>query len=383
MKMKKVFFQIACAAVALAFTACGEAPKAPTALPYASQTIEYTSAEVQSLYSASIRGRQDIHIMPQVGGTISKVAVNEGELVREGQTLFVIDQVSYRAALATAEANVQAAKAGVASAQLTYDSKQELYARQVVSEYDLRLAENQLLSAKATLAQAEAQEVNARNSLGYTVVKAPGNGVVGTIPYRVGSLVSSAMSQPLTTVSDNSQMYVYFSMNETKFLAMTRQYGSIEAALKALPQPELQLSDGSLYEHKGKIESISGVIDSSTGSISLRAVFPNPGRLLHSGSTGNVVLRQQLDQCVIIPCLATYELQDLVFVYVVKEGKTVSRRVEVIKYDGVNYIVKSGLEPGEVIITEGVSMLREDTPVQLKSESPAPAAAPVTNQTEE
>jgi membrane fusion protein (multidrug efflux system) len=164
---------------------------------------------------------------------------------------------------------------------------------------------------------------------------------------------------------------------------MTRQYGSIEAALKALPQPELQLSDGSLYEHKGKIESISGVIDSSTGSISLRAVFPNPGRLLHSGSTGNVVLRQQLDQCVIIPCLATYELQDLVFVYVVKEGKTVSRRVEVIKYDGVNYIVKSGLEPGEVIITEGVSMLREDTPVQLKSESPAPAAAPVTNQTEE
>lgn len=386
--MRKTFFQFACAAIALAFTACGEAPTAPVALPYASQTIAYTSAEVDAFYSASIRGRQDISIMPQVGGTISQVAVTEGQVVRAGQTLFVIDQVPYRAALATAEANVQAAQAGVATAQLTFDSKQELHARNVVSTYDLRLAENQLLTAKAALAQAEAQAVNARNSLSYTVVKAPANGVVGTIPFRVGALVGPSMPQPLTTVSDNSQMYVYFSMTENQLLNLTRKYGSMEAALKALPQLELQLNDGSIYEHPGKIESISGVIDQNTGAISLRAVFPNPGRLLHSGGSGNVVLRQHYADCVVIPCIATFEVQDRVFVYTVVEGKTTAKMVEVMKYDGQNYIVKSGLEPGEVIITEGVAMLREGTPVTLKSEvaaapAEAPAEAPVTNETEE
>lgn len=385
--MRKTVFKCACAFVALAFVACGEAPKASVALPYASQTIQTTSAEVLSRYSASIRGRQDINIMPQVSGTISQVAVKEGEVVRQGQTLFVIDQVPYRAALATAEANVKAAQAGVATAQLTYDSKQELFNRGVVSSYDLRLAENQLLTAKAALAQAEAQEVNARNSLGYTVVKAPANGVVGTIPFRVGALVGPTMPQPLTTVSDNSQMYVYFSMNETQLLNLTRRHGSMQEALKALPELELQLSDGSTYEHKGKIESISGVIDQQTGSISLRAVFPNPGRLLHSGGTGNILLRELHTECVVIPCIATYEVQDRVYVYTVVEGKATSKMVQVVKYDGQNYIVKSGLEPGEVILTEGVAMMREGTPVLLTSDqsaaaTPEAAEAPQTNQME-
>lgn len=359
------------AALFLLLTACGKAPQAPQALPYASLTLSTTDAEVESRFSASIRGRQDISIMPQVGGTISKVCVTEGEVVRNGQTLFIIDQVPYKAALQTAEANVKAAEAGVATAQLTYDSKKELFAKQVVSEYDLRLAENQLLTAQAALAQAKAQEVNARNSLSYTVVKAPANGVVGTIPFRVGALVGPSMPQPLTTVSDNSQMYVYFSMNETSLLNLTRNHGSMEAALKALPKPLLELSDGSLYSEPGVIESISGVIDSSTGSISLRAVFPNPGRLLHSGGTGNVVLKHLNKDCIVIPCIATYELQDKVFVYTVVEGKATSKMVEVTKYDGQNYIVKSGLEPGEIILTEGVAMMREGTPVQLKSEPTA------------
>lgn len=359
------------AALFLLLTACGKAPQAPQALPYASQTLSTTDAEVESRFSASIRGRQDISIMPQVGGTISKVCVTEGEVVRNGQTLFIIDQVPYKAALQTAEANVKAAEAGVATAQLTYDSKKELFAKQVVSEYDLRLAENQLLTAQAALAQAKAQEVNARNSLSYTVVKAPANGVVGTIPFRVGALVGPSMPQPLTTVSDNSQMYVYFSMNETSLLNLTRNHGSMEAALKALPKPLLELSDGSLYSEPGVIESISGVIDSSTGSISLRAVFPNPGRLLHSGGTGNVVLKHLNKDCIVIPCIATYELQDKVFVYTVVEGKATSKMVEVTKYDGQNYIVKSGLEPGEIILTEGVAMMREGTLVQLKSEPTA------------
>lgn len=364
------------AALALLMTACGKAPQTPQAAPYASQTLSTTDAEVESRYSASIRGRQDISIMPQVGGTISKVCVNEGEVVRNGQTLFIIDQVPYKAALQTAEANVKAAKAGVATAQLTYDSRKELFAKQVVSEYDLRLAENQLLTAQAALAQAEAQEVNARNSLGYTVVKAPANGVVGTIPFRVGALVGPSMPQPLTTVSDNSQMYVYFSMNENALLNLTRNHGSMEAALQALPKPLLELSDGSIYSEEGVIESISGVIDSSTGSISLRAVFPNPGRLLHSGGTGNVLLKHLNKDCIIIPCIATYELQDKVFVYTVVDGKATSKMVEVTKYDGQNYIVKSGLEAGEIILTEGVAMMREGTPVQLKGEASALPAEP-------
>ena len=161
-------------------------------------TVSPTDRMISSAYSATIRGRQDIAIYPQVSGTIFELCVNEGQTVSKGQPLFIIDQVPYKAALQTAEANVAAAKAGVATAQLTYDSKKELYAKNVVSQYDLLTAENTLLTAKAQLAQAEAQRVNAANNLSYTVVKAPANGVVGTLPYRVGALVSASISKPLT-----------------------------------------------------------------------------------------------------------------------------------------------------------------------------------------
>lgn len=361
----------------LGMVACNEAPKVEAVATYDSMKVTITDAVITSKFSASIRGRQDINIMPQVSGTISKVCVTEGEIVKNGQTLFVIDQVPYKAALTTAEANVKAAEASVATAELTLESKRELFARNVISQYDLSMAENQLLSAEAALAQAEAQRINAANSLSYTVVKAPANGIVGTIPFRVGALVGPTMPQPLTTVSDNSEMYVYFSMNETLLLSLTRQYGSIDKALEALPKPELMLSDGSIYEHIGSIESISGVIDQTTGSISLRAVFPNPGRLLHSGSTGNVVLRYPQKDCIIIPCIATYEVQDKTFVYKPIDGKAVSQMVDVVNYDGVNYIVKGGLEAGDVIITEGVAMLREGAPVELKEEGSMTTAAAV------
>ncbi len=377
MKKKISFLAAMCT---LLTVACKQAPQPQQAVPYASMTLTTSDAEIETRFSASIRGRQDISIMPQVSGTISKVCVTEGQEVRQGQTLFVIDQVPYQAALRTAEANVQAAEAGVATAQLTYESKKELFAKSVVSEYDLRLSENQLLTAKAALAQAEAQEVNARNSLSYTVVKAPATGVVGTIPYRVGALVGPSMPQPLTTVSDNSQMYVYFSMNETALLNMARNLGSMEAVLKTLPKPLLELSDGSIYSEQGVIESISGVIDPSTGSISVRAVFPNPGRLLHSGGSGNIVLRHLNKNCIVIPCIATFELQDKIFVYAVEEGKATSKMIEVIKLDGKSYIVKSGLKPGEVILTEGVAMMREGTPVLLENQGAAThAQAPETS----
>jgi len=379
--MRKKFFQAAAtAALGAILAACGQAPAARGVGEYAALKVATVDTEVTTLYSASIRGRQDIGILPQVSGTIFQVCVKEGQIVGKGQTLFVIDQVPYKAALQTAEANVAAAKAGVATAQLTYDSKKELFAKNVVSEFDLRTAENNLLTAKASLAQAQAQEVNARNNLSYTVVKAPTNGVVGTIPFRVGALVGPSMQQPLTTVSDNSDMYVYFSMNETQLLNLTREYGSMEAALKALPKVQLRLSDGTLYGEEGFIESISGVIDQTTGAIQLRAVFPNTGRLLHSGGTGNVAITRVQKDCIVIPCSTTFEIQDKVYVYKVVDGKASSSMIEVSKGgNGQEYIVKSGLEPGETIIAEGVGLLREGTPVKIKgaetsSEAERPAA---------
>lgn len=373
--MKKTFFQAATAvALGTLMYACGEAPVQRGIGEYAALQVSTADTEVSTPYSASIRGRQDISILPQVSGTISKVCVKEGQVVSKGQTLFIIDQVPYQAALNTAVANVAAAEASVATAQLTRDSKKELFAKNVVSEFDLRTAENNLLTAQAALAQAKAQEVNARNSLSYTVVKAPANGVVGTIPYRVGALVGPSIPQPLTTVSDNSDMYVYFSMNETQLLNLTREYGSIDAALKALPKVQLRLSDGSLYDQEGVIESISGVIDTSTGAIQLRAVFPNSGRLLHSGGTGNVIITRMNKDCIIIPCSATFEVQDKVYVYKVVDGKASSSMIEVRKGgNGQEYIVESGLTPGELIVAEGVGLLREGTPIRIKGET-APAA---------
>ena len=374
--MKQTIVKAAVWACALAAVACGQAPMAMGPGEYAVMTVAQTDREIPTNYSATIRGRQDIDIYPQVSGTIWQLCVNEGQNVSKGQTLFIIDQVPYKAALQTAEANVAAAEASVATAQLTYDSKKELFARKVVSQFDLSTAENNLLTAKAQLAQAEAQRVNAANNLSYTVVKAPSNGVVGTLPYRVGALVSASMPQPLTTVSDNSTMYVYFSMTENQLLNLTRRYGSIAETLKNMPDVQLLLNDGSLYELSGRVESISGVSDTSTGSVSLRAAFPNPNGLLHSGGSGNVVLTSTFKDCIVVPQNATFEIQDKVFAYKVMDGKAVSAPLTVEKIsDGKEYIVTSGLVPGDVIVTEGVGLMREGTPIRAKGEATAEAAA--------
>ncbi|MCR2030038.1 efflux RND transporter periplasmic adaptor subunit [Alistipes timonensis] len=379
--MKQTFVKAALVAYCMAAVACGQAPTAMGPGEYAVMTVATTDREIPSNYSATIRGRQDIAIYPQVSGTISELCVNEGQQVSKGQTLFIIDQVPYKAALKTAEANVESAKAGVATAQLTYDSKKELFAKNVVSQYDLSTANNTLLTAKAQLAQADAQRVNAANNLSYTVVKAPANGVVGTLPYRVGALVSASIPQPLTTVSDNSEMYVYFSMNENQLLNLTRRYGSIAETLKSMPAVQLQLSDGSIYDQAGRVESISGVIDPSTGSVSLRAAFPNPNGLLHSGGTGNVILPSIYKDCIAVPQAATFELQDKVYVYKVMDGKAVSSIIDVEKIsNGREYIVRTGLVPGDVIVAEGVGLLREGTPIRIKGQAAAETAAPATDE---
>ena len=365
--MMKQVITVICSAV---LAACGNAPAVQNQSEYQVMDITISDKELQTTYSAAIRGRQDIDIYPQVSGTLTRLCVEEGQAVRKGQILFIIDQVPYIAALRTAEANVEAAKAAVATSRLTYDSKRELYAQKVVSEFDLKTSYNSLLSAKAQLAQAEAQQINAANNLSYTEVKSPADGVVGILPYRVGTLVSAGMPKPLTTVSDNSDMYIYFSMTENQMLELTRRYGSKDKALAEMPAVSLQLNDRSTYAQEGKIETISGVIDTSKGTVSLRAVFPNKEGLLTSGGSGNIIIPVKKENCIVIPQAATYEVQDKVFVYKVVDGKAQSAPVQVTRVNGgQEYIVENGLQAGDVIVVEGVGLLREGAPIVPKPAS--------------
>ena len=344
---------------------CKQATDAGVKPSFAIMEVKAADKELSTSYSATIRGRQDIDIYPQVSGTIEKLCVTEGQTVRRGQLLFVIDQIPYRAALKTAVANVEAARAAMATAELTYNSNKELYAQKVVSEFSLKTAENTYLTAKAQLTQAEAQDVNARNNLSYTEVKSPSDGVVGALPYRVGALVGANLPYPLTTVSDNSDMYVYFSMTENQLLALTRQYGSMDEALKNMPEVELILNDNSVYNKKGVIESISGVIDRQTGTVMARVVFPNESRLLHSGASGTVVVPSIYKDCIAIPQGATVQMQDKVVVYKVVDGKAVSTLITVAGInDGREYVVLSGLQSGDEIISEGAGLVREGTQVK-------------------
>ena len=362
--MKKIRNAMPALALACLFmcSGCKQQPVKTAETTYKTMSVKKESRDLETNYSATIRGRQDIEIYPQVSGTLQQLCVTEGQRVRKGQTLFIIDQVPYKAALATATANVKAAEATLATAKLTLASKENLLAQKVIADFDLQKAKNDMLSAEAVLAQMKALRVNAENNLSYTLVKSPSDGIVGMLPYRQGALVSSTIPQPLTTVSDNSQMYVYFSMNETQLLNLTRRYGSQEEVIKNMPGVKLFLSDGSEYEEKGKVESISGIIDQNTGSVSLRAAFPNSKHLLHSGSTGNVAVPMLFENCIVIPQEATFQLQDKTLVYKVVEGKAKSINITVSPIsDGKEYIVTDGLQEGDVIIAIGAGMVREGT----------------------
>ena len=369
-RMEKRKVSAMCAAImaaGIATLSCGNPQGAGTAaVNYRTAVIGTSDIELSTVYPASICGRQDIAIRAQVAGTISKVCVSEGQRVRKGQSLFVIDQVPYKAALQIAEANVEAAQAGVSTAGLLYESRKQLREKEVISDYDLQTSCNQYLTAKAQLAQAEAQLVTAKNNMDYTMVLSPADGVVGAIPQREGALVSPSSPEALTTVSDNSLMYVYFSLTENRLLELTRNHNSMEEALKALPQATLKLNDGTEYPEKGRIEAVSGVIDRSTGSVQARAVFRNPGGILHSGGSGNIVMTEKLSDAIVIPCSATFEIQDLRFVFRVVDGKAKSTIITTrLSDDGKSYVVISGLEPGDVIVTEGAGMLKDGQDINV------------------
>lgn len=364
----------------MALLSCGGKQQAPVqqAPQVAVMTVQTGTSDLSSSYPAIIKGKTDIDIRPQVTGFITKVHVDEGQRVHKGQVLFTLDQVQFQAAVEQAQAALNSADAAVNTAAITEANKRTLFEKNIISETEWQLAANALAQAKASRAQAQAAVTNARKNLAYTVVTAPSDGVVGTIPNREGSLASPSSAQPLTTVSDNSEVYAYFSLNEKDLLDLTDggKY-SVDKRIGQMPAVKLQLADGSIYPIDGKVSTVSGVISNSTGAASVRALFDNPSGMLRSGGTGKVIIPQHNDSVIIIPQKASFEIQGLRYVYVLNDSNITSTRpVQVLDIDnGKDFVVLSGLEPGERIVTEGVgTIVRDAIPVQPKAEQAAPAA---------
>ena len=351
-------------------TACKEGTKTAPKGDTLYETLEVTLGDrtLSSGYSAAISGVQTVEIRPQVSGMITDILIEEGESVRKGQVLFIIDQTPYKAAYEIAVANVKSAEASLSTAKLIYESNKKLFEQDVVSEFDLMTAQNDLTDAEARLTLCKAEEVNASNNLSYTEVRSPVNGVASMIPYRVGALVSSNITQPLVTVSDDSRVYAYFSMAENQMLDMVKQYGSLKEAIKQMPEVELVMSNGDLYEHTGKINAISGTISESTGAVSIRAVFSNRNHLLRNGGSGTIIIPVSLKDCIAIPQAATFELQDRIFVYKVVNGKASATEIHVTpQNNGIEYIVTDGLEVGDIIVAEGAGLIKEGTIIKSKT----------------
>ncbi|MCM1137658.1 MAG: efflux RND transporter periplasmic adaptor subunit [Duncaniella sp.] len=346
-------------------------------------TLAPQSADLQTTFPATIKGKTDIDIRPQVTGFITKVHVDEGQHVRKGQVLFTLDQVQFNAAVDQARAAVNSAQTAVNTQQMTVDNKKALLDKNIISDYEYQMAVNSLEQAKAQLANAKAALVTAQKNLAYTVVTSPSDGVVGTIPNREGSLASPSSAQPLTTVSDNSQVYAYFSLTEKDLLNLVGEGNrSIDAAIKEMPEVKLRLNDGSVYPLTGKVATVSGVIDNNTGASSVRALFNNPNGVLRSGGTGQVIMPKAKENAIMIPQKATFELQDRRFVYVVNDSnKVVSTPIEIDPInDGKSFVVVAGLNPGDRIAIEGVGTKLQDG-MTISPVAPQEAAAPEAGQT--
>ena len=347
---------------------------------YAVMTIATTDREIPINYSATIRGRQDIAIYPQVSGTIFATLRKRGSDRFERPAPFHHRSGAVQSgACRPQKPTWQAAKAGVATAQLTYDSKKELYAKQRgFAVRPARRPNNTLLTAKAQLAQAEAQRVNAANNLSYTVVKAPANGVVGTLPYRVGALVSASISKPLTTVSDNSDD-IRLLLDDREPAAQPDPSVRFDRRTRSRTCPTYGWCSTTVRSMTGRAASSRSAASSTPrrAAYQLRAVFPNADGLLHSGGAGSVIVPNIHKDCVVVPQVATFELQNKVYVYKVEDGKAASSMIDVEKiYERPRvYRHVAGLTPGDVIVAEGVGLLREGTPIVAEGTGRSAAAA--------
>ena len=328
---------------------------------FAVEAVKATSSNQSEQYPATIKGLQDIEVRPHVSGLIVKLCVDEGATVRKGQALFQIDPTQYKAAYDQAAASVKSAKANLETITATERNKKMLHDQKIISDFEYQTAVNNLLTAKANLAQAEAAYTAAKQNLDFCTVKSPSDGVIGTFPYRIGALVSPSISEPLTTVSEIGDMYVYFSMTEKQLLDLTRAGGTLKEQLEKMPAVKLQLADGTMYDAEGKIDAVSGVIDQTTGSVSMRAIFPNKQNILRSGGMANVVFPYTMSEIILIPQTATQEIQDKKFVYVLQPDSTLKHtEIQISNLnDGKNYIVTGGLKEGDQIVVEGVQTLQD------------------------
>ena len=366
---------IASAAICILLASCGQKvadtpqntipEKRVTAVTSRQLLIPYTSP-------AQIRGKEDIEIYPQVTGTLEEVLVKEGQSVKKGQRMFLINATAYQAAVENAMASVVLSQANVETHKIELEATKQLYLKGVIAEHQYKVDANNLAVAEAQLKEAEATLKRARNDLSYTTICAPHDGVVGTISYRQGSLVGPQMQSPITIVSDNSKVYAYVSINANTYMEMLREYGSKEKLIESLPDVELLLGQDVVYPHTGRIETISGVIDNLTGAVSVRAAFDNPEGILSSGASGELRISFEYEG-IVIPRSATYEIQDKHFVYkAVKEADgsytAVSSEVATYRLDNTSYLIDEGLQDGDVIVLEGVNKMRNGMKITPKQE---------------
>ena len=339
------------------------------------QTVGMQSTAMQTTYPATIKGVQDVEIRPKTSGFITRINVHEGQSVGAGQILFVIDNETFQAQVRQAQAAVNQAQAAINTAEaqlntakLQYDNSVQLHSNGVIGDFELQSSKNAYTSAqaqvnqtKAALAQAQASLASARENLSFCYVKSPASGVVGSLPYKVGALVSASSQPALTTVSNISAMEVFFSMTEKDVLEMTKSAGGLNAAVNAYPPVKLKLADGTVYPHEGRVVKVSGVIDAATGTVSMIARFPNPEHLLKSGGSGSILVERSNNSAIIIPQSCVLEVQDKKFVYVMgadKKVKYTEIKVDP-QNDGNNFIVTSGLKTGDQYVTNGLTKLTD------------------------
>ena len=331
-------------------------------------TVNEEDATLETSYPTTLRGENDVEIRPQISGFLTRVNVSEGQHVSKGQTLFTIDQVSLQAAVDAASAAVQVAQSSVNTAQTNANNNKILLEKNIISEPAYQTSVDALNAAKAQLNQAQANLVNAKKNLSYSVVTSPVSGVVGKIDYKEGTLVSPQTL--LTIISNNSDMWAYFSLNEKDILNMTDNGNrTVKDAIDSMPEVSLLLANGERYGVPGKIISISGVIDPATGAAQAIALFKNPNGMLRSGNTGKVLIPTTHKNAILIPQNATYEIQDLKFCYVLGDSNKVhSKAIQIAQEnDGQHFIVTDGLESGDLVVTEGVGIsVKEGMVIQPK-----------------
>jgi membrane fusion protein (multidrug efflux system) len=359
----------------LAACSGGKDEKAAAAAAAAGQPQSYPVFEVNpqsttldSDYPATIEGIQDIDIRPKVDGFIERIYVDEGAVVKKGQLLFKINAPQYEQQVRTAAAAISSAQANVNAAQLQVNKTRPLVEKDIISKYDLESALLTLQSRRAELAQARAELSNARVNLGYTSITSPANGVIGSIPYKTGSLVSGTTAQPLTTVSNISKVYAYFSLNEKQLLDFSNIYKgkTLNEQMSNIPAVSLVLADGTVYAQNGKIESINSQINTNTGSASLRATFPNPTSVLKSGASASVRIPQHVKHVILVPQKSTTDLQGKKFVYVLGDSaKVVNTPIEIMEIaKGKFYVVTKGLKAGDKVVLEGFQSLKDGTKIK-------------------